>query len=99
MRASFHAKPQRWGQGAGATRKGFLLIAVLVIVMLASMVALSLLFRLRAEQASFGASAGGEQAWYAAMSGIQQAIHLVRAGNQDSTVWQNNPGAFYHQLV
>lgn len=80
-------------------QRGFLLIAVLVIVMLASMVALSLLFRLSAEQASFGASAGGEQAWYAAMSGIQQAIHLAHTASQDSTVWQNNPSAFYHQLV
>jgi DNA uptake protein ComE-like DNA-binding protein len=80
-------------------QRGFLLIAVLVIIMLASMVALSLIFRVRAEQASFGASVGGEQAWYAAMSGIQQAIHLAAAGGQDSSVWQNNPGALYNQFV
>jgi DNA uptake protein ComE-like DNA-binding protein len=79
--------------------QAFLLIAVLVIVMLASMVALSLLFRLRAEQAGFGASVGGEQAWYAAMSGIQQAIHIAKTATQDPTTWQNNPSALYHQLV
>lgn len=76
---------------------GFLLIAVLVIVMLASMVALSLLFRMRAEQASFSAALGSEQAWHAAMSGIQQAMHLARA--TDPALWQNNPGAFRHQFV
>ena len=79
--------------------KGFLLIAVLVIVMLASMVALSLIFRVRAEQASFAAGLGAEQAWYAAMSGVQQAMHMVAAGADDPTLWRDNPGAFREQLV
>lgn len=79
--------------------QGFLLIAVLVIVMLASMVALSLIFRVRAEQASFSASVGAEQAWYAAMSGVQQAMHMVKAGVNDPPLWQSNPGAFLEQLV
>lgn len=78
-------------------QRGFLLIAVLVIVMLASMVALSLLFRMRAEQASFSAAIGSEQAWHAAMSGIQQAMHLARA--PDPALWQDNPEAFRHQFV
>jgi DNA uptake protein ComE-like DNA-binding protein len=78
---------------------GFLLIAVLVIVVLASMVALSLLFRMRAEQAAFAASAGSEQAWYAAMSGIQQAMYLAKRGGPDVNAWQNNPGALRHQQV
>jgi DNA uptake protein ComE-like DNA-binding protein len=82
-----------------AKERGFLLIAVLVIVMLASMVALSLIFRLRAEEASFAAGAGSEQAWHAALSGVQQAMHLARSGTNDVTIWQNNPGAFFHQLV
>ena len=54
-------------RGQNSSRRGFLLIVVLVIVMLASMVALSLLFRVRAEQGSFAAAMGTEQAWYAAM--------------------------------
>ena len=78
---------------------GFLLIAVLVIVMLASMVALSLLFRLRAEQAAFSAATGGEQATLAAMSGINQAMHLARSEGDDPTLWQHNPGALFHQFV
>jgi hypothetical protein len=77
--------------------RGFLLIAVLVIVMLASMVALSLLFRMRAEQAGFSAASGSEQGWLAAMSGIEQAMHLARA--TDPAEWQNNPSAFRHQYV
>jgi DNA uptake protein ComE-like DNA-binding protein len=80
------------------TRKnGFILVVVLVIIILASMVALSLMFRLQAEQFSFAASAGSEQAWYAAMSGIQQTMHL--ASSPDRTQWQDNPGALRQQLV
>ena len=81
------------------SEKGFLLIAVLVIVMLASMVALSLIFRMHAEEASFSAGAGSEQAWHAALSGIQQAMHLSRVATDDLSIWQNNPSAFYHQFV
>jgi type II secretory pathway component PulK len=72
-------------------------VAVLVIVVLASMVALSLLFRMRSEEAAFSASLGSEQAWFAAMSGIQQAMALAQA--KDPAQWQNNPTVFYHQLV
>ena len=81
------------------SKRGFLLIAVLVIVVLASMVALSLLFRMRAEQAAFAASVGSEQAWYAAMSGIQQAMDLARRRGPDLNIWQNNPAALRHQQV
>jgi DNA uptake protein ComE-like DNA-binding protein len=105
-RAGVHGPKGRGSAGASPHPKsfphsegGFLLIAVLVIVVLASMVALSLLFRMRAEQAAFAASAGTEQAWHAAMSGIQQAMHLARNGGADANVWQNNPSALRHQRV
>jgi DNA uptake protein ComE-like DNA-binding protein len=93
--------PKRWFRCAPPphSKRGFLLIMVLVIVVLASMVALSLLFRMRAEEAAFSAAAGSEQAWYAAMSGIQQAMHQARRGGQDTALWQNNPAAFRHQQV
>ena len=78
--------------------RGFLLIMVLVIVILASMVALSLLFRMRAEEAAFSASAGSEQAWYVALSGIQQAMVIARTA-KDPSVWEKNPAIFRHQLV
>jgi DNA uptake protein ComE-like DNA-binding protein len=90
-------KIPRLQQGRSRER-GFLLIAVLVIVVLASMVALSLLFRMRAEEAAFGASSGAEQGWYAALSGIQQAMAIARAAKEPS-VWENNPSIFRHQFV
>lgn len=79
-------------------QKGFILIVVLVVIILSSMVALSLMFRLQAEQSSFSASAGSEQAWYTAISGIQQAMQLASTPG-DAANWQNNPGALHHQLV
>lgn len=85
------------GARSSLRERGFLLIAVLVVVMLSSMVALSLLFRMQAEQASFSAAMGSEQAWHAAMSGIQQAMHLARI--DDTAQWENNPSALRHQLV
>src|SRR5687768_9257441 len=78
---------------------GFILIAVLVVVVLASMVALSLLFRMRAEQAAFAASVGSEQAWSSAMSGIQQAMQIAKTRGADPAEWQNNPQTFQHQMV
>ena len=82
------------------SERGFLLIVVLVITVLASMVALSLMFRLQAEQASFAAgSASSEQGWYTAMSGIQQTMQVAKNGTLDPSQWENNPTAFYHQLV
>jgi DNA uptake protein ComE-like DNA-binding protein len=78
---------------------GFILIAVLVVVILASMVALSLLFRMRAEEAAFSASLGSEQAWYTAMSGVQQAMEVAKTRGASAEEWQNNPAAFRHQLV
>ncbi|HVK57649.1 MAG TPA: helix-hairpin-helix domain-containing protein [Candidatus Kapabacteria bacterium] len=80
-------------------RSGFILIVVLVVVVLASMVALSLLFRMRAEQAAFSASLGSEQAWYTAMSGVQQAMEIAKNRAAEPAQSQNNPGAFFHQLV
>jgi hypothetical protein len=67
-------------------------------VVLASMVALSLLFRMRAEEAALGASFGAEQAWFAASSGIQQAMVIARSA-KDPAAWENNPGVFRHQFV
>jgi DNA uptake protein ComE-like DNA-binding protein len=89
-------KTQAWNPRRN--ERGFLLIAVLVIVVLASMVALSLLFRMRAEEAALAASKGSEQGWSAVYSGIQQAMTVARSA-KDSTVWEKNPGLFRHQFV
>ena len=53
--------------------RGFVLVAVLTLVLLSSMVAVSLLFRLRAENVAEATSAGAEQAWAAAMTGLEAA--------------------------
>lgn len=95
----FRSEPLRRSRlSRRGSERGFLLIAVLVIVVLASMVALSLLFRMRAEEASLAASTGSEQGWSAAVSGIQRAMNIVRTA-KDSSVWEKNPGLFRHQFV
>src|SRR5438552_191883 len=58
---------------------GFILVAILVIVMLGSMVAMSLLFRLQAEEHASSAGADSEQAWLAAMSGVEEAFRMAAA--------------------
>jgi DNA uptake protein ComE-like DNA-binding protein len=79
-------------------REGFVLVAVLIVILLASMVAMSLLFRVRAEQTATNASAGGDQASAAAMSGIQEAMRLVKEATEDAD-WQDNPRAFRDRFV
>lgn len=81
------------------SQRAFVLVAVLVVVMLASMVAVSLMFRLRSE--SMGAAAAGrsEQAFAAAMSGIYQAIEVAAAAPAGSLAWQDHPARFRSQLV
>ncbi|MGB0580549.1 MAG: hypothetical protein ACPGVU_12660 [Limisphaerales bacterium] len=66
--------------------------------MLISMVALSLLYRMRAEEKAAAAGMGGEQAWAAAMSGVRHAISLL--GNASSPQdWRDNPSVFKNQFV
>lgn len=79
--------------------RGFVLVAVLVIVMLASMVTLSLVFRVKAEQTAAAGSAGGDQAWCAAMSGVREAIRLAGRAGEDDSLWMHNPSAFRDRLV
>ena len=78
--------------------EGFVLVAVLVVILLASMVAMSLLFRVRAEQTATSAGAGGDQAAAAAMSGIQEAMRLAKDAVEDAD-WLDNPRAFRDRFV
>ncbi len=91
--------PHVAGHGSGTRRQGFILVAVLVLVMLISMIALSLMFHLRAADTASSAGAGSEQAWSAAMSGVQEAIRIARAAKPGLTDWEDNPGAFKDRLV
>ncbi len=78
---------------------GFVLVAVLVVILLVSMVAVSLLFRLRAEETAAAAGNGGEQAWAAAMSGVYEAMRVAGKITPGSLDWQDDPASFGEQLV
>src|SRR5688572_3453650 len=78
---------------------GFVLAAVLVVIMMASMVAVSLLFRIKAEDTAVAAGNGSEQAWSAAMSGVYEAMRIAAAITPEDTDWQDNPAIFNHRLV
>lgn len=80
-------------------RRGIILMVVLVVTALASMVAASLLFRMRAETSASVGCERGEQAYQAAMSGIQRAVCVLKSAMNDSTVWTDNSDLFYGQLV
>jgi len=77
----------------------FVLLLVLVIVMLASMVAASVLYLLRSEKTASATGVSGEQAWAAAMSGVYQAMRIASRSPSDPTPWQDNAAAFKNQLV
>lgn len=81
-----------------APQRGFALIAVLVVIMLASMVAISLLFRLRAEDLASAAGAGAEQASAAAMSGVREAMQIAARIEPGSLEWRNSPELFKDRL-
>lgn len=78
---------------------GFALVAVLIIIMLASMVVVSLMFRLKAENTALSAGAGSEQAWAAAMSGVQEALRVVRENKPGALDWQDAPRSFQNHFV
>lgn len=86
------SRPQR-------SSRGFVLIAVLVIILLASMVVVSLMFRLRAENVGGASMASSEQAWAAAMSGVEQVIRTVGVAAPGTTAWQDDPRTFRDHWV
>lgn len=90
MRVSLH---KRVGPPA------FVLVAVIVVILMASMVAISLLFRLKAENTAAATGANSEQAWAAAMSGVYEAMRIAAAAQAGDLDWQNNPAVFRDQLV
>lgn len=80
-------------------QRGFVLVAVLVVILLASMVAMSLMFRLRADETAASVSSRSEQAWLAAMSGVQEMIQVLSHSSPGTTDWQQNPQRFRNRLV
>ena len=80
-------------------QRAFVLVAVIVVILMASMVALSLLFRLKAEDTAAVTGAGSEQAWSAAMSGVYEAMRIAAGAQPGELDWQENPARFRDQLV
>ena len=80
-------------------RQGFILVAILVLIMLASMVAISLLFRIKAEDTAASASLGSEQAWAAAMSGVQEAMRVAISTKPGFLDWRDQPRVFRNRFV
>ena len=93
--ASSNRRRQGWRSNA-SPREGFILVAVLIVVLLASMVVVSLLFRVRAEETAAVAGSGSQQAWSTALSGVYEAMRVVAPGSLD---WQDNPTAFREHLA
>jgi len=83
----------------GSATGGFVLMAVLIVVMLGSMLAVSLLFRLRAEQSASTAGFHSEQAWSAAMSGVREAMRIANDVSPGSLQWRDAPELFRHRFV
>ena len=85
--------------GVTYPRRGVVLVAVLLVTVLVTMVAASLMFRMRAETASAGAEERGEQAYAAAVSGLQFALAVLKVSSSDMASWYDNPDIFQNQLV
>jgi type II secretory pathway component PulK len=83
----------------GRRRPGVVLVAVLLVTVLVTMIAAGLMFRMRAEVATSGAGARGEQAYEAAMSGLACAALVLANPSGDMTAWYDNPEIFRNQLV
>jgi DNA uptake protein ComE-like DNA-binding protein len=84
---------------ARTPNQGFILIGVLILVMLISMIALSLMFRVRADETASSASAGADQAFSAAMTGVQEAMRVVKEIKPGFTDWEDDPRTFRERLV
>lgn len=81
------------------SRRGFVLVGVLVLVMLCSMIAISLLFRLQADNMATEASRGTDQAWNAAISGVHEALRIAAQATAGSTDWQDMPAVFQQRFL
>jgi len=80
-------------------QRGTILVAVLAVTALAAMVAVSLLFVMRAEVAASAAAVQGEQARAAAMSGIRLAAGLALTAGAEIDAWTDNPSLLRNRLV
>jgi len=87
----------QWTIGNG--RRGTILVAVLIVTALASMVAVTAMYRMHSESAACAASTLNEQAHAAAMSGIARVTALLRVVRESGIDLYDNPGLLRNQLV
>jgi DNA uptake protein ComE-like DNA-binding protein len=80
-------------------RSGFALLGILIIIMLASMVAISLLFRMRAEEMASAAGETSEQAFSAAMCGVEEALRIVAQSDPEDVDWMDSPDLFKDRFI
>lgn len=78
---------------------GFVLYSVLIVVLLTSMVAISLLFSMKAGETAMSAGGQNEQAWEAALSGVHYAMKVVQDAPPGWLTWQDNPSEFQQHLL
>lgn len=74
-------------------------MAVMIITVLTSIIAASLLFRIRAESAAAGGTGQTEQARAAALSGLQKALMILEESPHDIIMWYENEDMFRNQFV
>ena len=94
-----NAPAHRTRPGRPWRRRGSILVIVMVTTLLASMVAASLLFRMRAESTAAGAAGQGQQAYAAAISGLQKAVMILKKSPHDVAVWYDDEAMFRNQFV
>jgi len=81
------------------SRRGVVLVTVLIATALAGMVAAGLLFRMRALASASAAVDGGEQARMAAMSGIRRAVALLKSYPREMSMWYDDPDLLRSQQL
>lgn len=79
--------------------RAFVLVGVLVVVMLMSMIALSLMFRMRSEETAGANGSTAEQGWATAMSGVREAMRLASGFQAGDTSWMDAPERFKDRVL
>jgi len=84
---------------SAAHSRGFVLVGVLIVVMLLSMIALSLMFRMRSEETAAATGSTSEQGWAAAMSGVREAMRMAADFRPGDTSWMDAPERFKDRVL
>ena len=86
-------------RSASRPTPGFVLVGVLIVVMLLSMIALSLMFRMRSEETAGATGSASEQGWATAMSGVREAMRQASAFQPGDTTWMDAPERFKDRVL